>query len=498
MDYTQVKKVGIIGAGVAGLAAAKALLARGLDCTVFDRDAQLGGVWNKGYYKFGVQVQKELYEFPDFPLPDDAPNFTPGPVFQAYMQDYAERYGVASHIRFQTRIQAIARHDGGWRLTILEDGAEKTEDFDLVVVATGLYSDKPNIPEIPGRSDYQGEVLHAYDIQDTKPLEGQRVAVVGYGKSATDAVLTAREVGKEAHLIFRTAHWPVPRNLAGLLPFKWGMLNRMTAALIPPYIRPSPLVGLIHGVGKPLVWTYWRLVEVLLATQFGLGMKIAKGENLKPTKPVEYDCFGESTMVPRPPLFKAIKAGEITAHRTSIAKFTPDGVVLGDGDELQVDRVVFATGWHHDFDFLGAENLAAIGQEDDGFYLYRQMLHPGAPGLVFIGYASTFLSVATYSLQAHWLAQLIAGKVQLPSDQAQLEEIESLKSWRRAWMPYSTARGTRVLLHQLYYHDELLKDFGENPLRKRGPFAPLLELFAPYQPSDFKDIVATPVKSPAE
>ena len=55
-----------------------------------------------------------------------------------------------------------------------------------------------------------------------------------------------------------------------------------------------------------------------------------------------------------------------------------------------------------------------------------------------------------------------------------------------------------MLLHQLSYFDELLMDMGENPLRKRGIFAPLKELFAPYQPSDFKDIVATTERSPAE
>ena len=80
MTLQDVKRVGIIGAGVAGLATAKALLAEGLDCTVFERAERLGGVWADGYSNFGVQVQKELYEFPDWPLPSDTPNFTPWPT----------------------------------------------------------------------------------------------------------------------------------------------------------------------------------------------------------------------------------------------------------------------------------------------------------------------------------------------------------------------------------------------------------------------------------
>ena len=42
----------------------------------------------------------------------------------------------------------------------------------------------------------------------------------------------------------------------------------------------------------------------------------------------------------------------------------------------------------------------------------------------------------------------------------------------------------------LHYHDELLTDFGANPLRKRGVLAPLKELFVPYQPSDYEPIIS--------
>jgi hypothetical protein len=42
----------------------------------------------------------------------------------------------------------------------------------------------------------------------------------------------------------------------------------------------------------------------------------------------------------------------------------------------------------------------------------------------------------------------------------------------------------------LSYHDELLMDFGANPLRKRGLLAPLKELLIPYQPSDYAAIVS--------
>ena len=41
----------------------------------------------------------------------------------------------------------------------------------------------------------------------------------------------------------------------------------------------------------------------------------------------------------------------------------------------------------------------------------------------------------------------------------------------------------------LHFHDELLEDIGVSPLRKKGIFAPFKEVFAPYQPSDYEDVV---------
>ena len=94
MTRRQDRKVAIIGAGVAGLATARTLMAEGFDCKVFERAGKLGGVWADGYVNFGVQVQKSLYEFPDRPLAPDIPDFTPGPVFQNYLEEFADEFAI--------------------------------------------------------------------------------------------------------------------------------------------------------------------------------------------------------------------------------------------------------------------------------------------------------------------------------------------------------------------------------------------------------------------
>ena len=270
MDSKDIRRVGIIGTGVAGLATAKTLLAQGLECILFEQADRVGGVWADGYSNFGVQAQKELYQFPDWPLPESTPNFTPGPIFQQYLENYVDHFKFRPNIRLRTCVTKLKRRADerpGWTATINTDNGIVREDFDLVVIATGLYSNVPNMLSVPGETEYGGTILHNSKVKTRAPLEGRRVAVVGYGKSATDMALEAAAVGQVVHLIFREAHWPVPRNLAGILPFKWGMLSRMTGALIPSYQRPSPVARLLHGLGKPLPWIFWRLVELLLYVQ---------------------------------------------------------------------------------------------------------------------------------------------------------------------------------------------------------------------------------------
>lgn len=492
MDITTTGRVGIIGAGVAGLATARQLLARGIDCTLFERAERLGGVWAVGYSGFGAQVQRELYEFPDYPLPPDAPDFTPGPVIQRYLEGYARHFGVWPHIRFGTTVTEVkpsSNGQGSWVVVSETSGRRSEETFDLIVVAIGLFSNRPHMPTFPGQDRFAGEVVHVSRFQSPEQLTGKKVVVVGFGKSATDAALESADVAKRTTLVFRQPHWPVPRKLLGLLPFKWAMLSRLTSALIPKYYRPSRAERMLHSLGRPMVWLWWRLVELLLIGQCKLGSRRGTRVDLIPSQPVEVDTFGEAVMLPRPELFRSLRNGRIHPRRAEIARFTEDGVELASGESLDADVVVLGTGWETHYSFLPEDVQARIGVERDGQYLYRHMVPPGVPGLVFIGSVSTIENIATYSIQARWLADLIEGRHALPTDGEMRRDVEDMKAWKRDWMPFSPARGSRLLLHMLHYHDQLLVDMGADPLRKRGIFAPFKEVFAPYEPRDYRSLV---------
>lgn len=486
-----VRDVAVIGAGVAGIATARALLARGFDCTLFERGERLGGVWCDGYANFGTQVQRELYEFPDRPHGADVPDFTPGPQVRDYLEDAARDFGVLPRIRFRTRVAELRRRapEPGWLLTWEADGVAGQAPFDAVVVCTGLYSNRPHAPTFEAQDTFRGQIIHVSAFRDRDQLAGRRVAVVGFGKSASDAALESSMVAAATHLVYRAPHWPVPPLLLGVLPFKWAMLTRLASTLVPPYYRPSRLERVLHGPGRPLVWLWWRVVERLLAAQYGLGSRGGTRPSLVPRDPVEFDAFGESVMLPRPGFYPALRTGAIEPLEGRIARYTPSGIVLTDGTRRDVDTVVLATGWEADYGLFDDATRVALGLGDDGLYLYRQMIPPDVDDIAFVGYAATIASILTYSLQARWLADHLAGACQLPDAGSMRADVEDLRAWKRRRLPPSRSRAARLLLYMQHYHDQLVADLGVSPLRKQGVFAPFKEVFGPYGAADYRAVV---------
>ena len=53
-DFAHVKRVAVVGAGVAGLNSARALAAQGFSVTVFEAADDIGGVWRRNYDGFGA------------------------------------------------------------------------------------------------------------------------------------------------------------------------------------------------------------------------------------------------------------------------------------------------------------------------------------------------------------------------------------------------------------------------------------------------------------
>jgi len=498
--FAHVSKVGIIGAGVAGLQQAERLIESGKEVTIFEKASEVGGVWRENYADFGLQVPRELYEFPAFPYPKDThwDKFPKGPAVKEYIQSFARHFGIDKQIRFRTAVLALEQLSDSveglptgectrWSITHAPSGdASKTttEVFDFVIVATGMYGFPPNVPFVRGREAFLGEVVHSFDFKDREQARSKRVVVVGGGKSAVDcAVASVNGGAKEVTLLFRQAHWPVPRYLINMIPFKYATYSRLGHALLPTHYDVSAFVWWLHALFTPLKWLVWRLVELLIQLQFRIPTEMV------PTERIEIDVFSGGQIL----TYEArdmIRSGKLLIRKGAIDHFTPEGVILKTDDStIGCDLVVYGTGFVKSYDVFHEAARTKLALEKDGLYLYRSMLPVRLPGVAFIGSeVSTFNNILTQGLQAAWLSRVLSGALELPPTHEMQRAIETEMHWKRTWMPSTSARAAIQQLHMPKYHDQLMLDLGHAACRKHNP---LSEALMPYTARDYSSIFRT-------
>ena len=473
--------VAVLGAGVAGLAAARALLQRGFDVTVFEARPQLGGVWTNNYRSLRVLEPKSVYGYPDWPWPDGTPLFPPASHVREYLAGFAHHFGIFERIRFDTCITAAAPEaDGGWRIETERHGQLRAKRFDFFVMAPGMFN-LPKIPSWPGREDFDGEVIHSSQYREAEQVRGRRVVVVGFSRSAMDIAVDILDIASSVTVIHRSVRWPVPEKILGLIRNHLLLFSRWPTYFAPPWIRPSHTGRWLHAGGRPLVTGFWNFFELLLGAQFRL-----RARGLVPDRAIRLDLFTNLYITPKS-FFADVGSGRIDARRAAIAGFDRAGLRLDSGERVDADLVICATGWRHDYGFLPADVRQRI-YDDDGMHLYRHMVHPDVPGFAFVGGVQGINSATCYAVQSAWLARYLAGDLELPSPEAQRAEIDALHRWNIEFVTPRPNRAQILNLHQIPYLDDLIRDMGMNPARR--PF--LLNQFAPYRSVDYRDVVAAP------
>ena len=180
VPVTRKEKIAVVGAGPAGLTAARDLALRGYKVTVFEELPEPGGMLR--------------WAIPSYRLPRK---------ILAREIDAVRTLGV--EIQCGTRI--------GKKIPLATLGL----DFDCVYLATGAHkSQKMGIPGEELKGVYGGvEFLRDFNTRESawtkgKKTLGAKVAVVGGGNSAIDAARCARRLGAEVTLLYRRERRDMP------------------------------------------------------------------------------------------------------------------------------------------------------------------------------------------------------------------------------------------------------------------------------------------------
>jgi dimethylaniline monooxygenase (N-oxide forming) len=363
----------VIGAGPSGIAAAKYALGAGFDVTVFEAGDGLGGQWYTTAAHSGVwpgmhtNTSRAMTAFSDFPAPPEHPLHPAAEQIHAYLDAYAQAFGVVDRIRFRTRVEHVR---AGWSV----DG----EPFDAVVAASGRFG-RPRLPGVAG--GFRGRLCHTFDYPGADAFAGRAVLVYGNGISGAEI---ASDLAHHAPVIsaFRKSRYVIQKVVDGVSSdWQWytlfGALERR--ALPPAEWSRRQRERIMSVAGDP--------------ADFGA-----------PAPDADVRVAGLSLCQD---YLAQVRDGSIDC-RPAIASIDGQAVTFVDGSIATVDAIVCATGYDLDVPYLHGLLGADLA-------LYQRTFHPDLPGLGVIG---QFLAQGPYfpllELQARWIVAVWSGEATLP------------------------------------------------------------------------------------
>jgi cyclohexanone monooxygenase len=204
----------IVGAGFSGLYLLHQLRKQGFSTRCFERGDGVGGTWYWNRYpgaRCDVESMQYSYGFDDklqqeWNWPE---KFSGHADIRAYADHVADRFGLRAHIDFETEVCA-AHYDEGLRLWRIETSAGEKVSARHFVMAGGCIS-TAQIPKFEGLADYTGKTYHTGRWpHEPVSFAGLRVAVIGTGSSAIQAIPVIAEEAAHLTVFQRQANFTIP------------------------------------------------------------------------------------------------------------------------------------------------------------------------------------------------------------------------------------------------------------------------------------------------
>lgn len=435
------KSVVIVGAGPCGLVALKEMREAGHTAVALDKGPAIGGVFRAAddatYENLYLTISNLLMAFSDFPPADLRIKYSSKEEYCAYLEAYADAFGLRPHVRLHTEVVRAAYEGGRWRITTRRADSPALEvlEADALIVATGS-SHVPRCIELPG---YTGRVLHSSEYRSPQALAGQRVLVVGSGESAFDIAADVSGVAAETTVWSRSPLAPAPRfinliwqdaahdELAVMKDeARWGAIK------VTEFLEQMTTSRMANAA--PL-WAYSTIRHAIfaaLARSTPTGRRLSRWNRLNMAgEPLRGDQVSIPTKSARLCTEAARgRARVVIAEQAAFAgrevtfsSILDDGTDHGDRSPppavrvSDIDVVVLCTGYRTDFSWLAVEGLEWSPRR-----WWKHCFPPGlGHALMFVGWARPHQGgiPACAEILSRYIAMVLAGARTLPADYAE-------------------------------------------------------------------------------
>lgn len=311
----------VIGAGQSGLAIGYYLRQNNSNFILLEKGVRAGNAWENRYDSLKLFTPRMYSSLPDLSLVGDKHGFPSKDEMASYLQCYAAKFSLP--IQFETEITKVTRNNDVFTLTT-NKGNIVTKN---VVVATGAFHNK-YIPPFADKINERVLQLHSSDYKNPTQLREGSVLVVGGGNSGAQIAFELSSV-KNTYLAVGNKLSFLPLVVAKRSMYWW--LNKLG---LTKATKTSFLGKKIQQRGDPI---------------FGLELK------------------------------KSIKDLEVTL-KTRVIDADKDHLIFDDKSCIQVENIVWSTGFTSDFSWLHIPGLL----NTEGNVIHKRGV-TNVKGLYFLG-----------------------------------------------------------------------------------------------------------------
>ena len=420
----------IIGAGVAGIVAARELGDIGVDFTILEKQPAPGGVWWQNTYPgAGVDTPSHLYSF-SFAKRDWEMHFELRRELQRYLDQTIDEVAGPERIRYDTEVLS-AEFDterSEWVLQVRNgEGEEEELRANILLSAVGSLN-QPRVPEIKDAHKFLGQTFHSAAWPEGVSVAGKRVVVVGTGASAMQIVPAVSGEVEHLTVVQRSPTWvapfdklmkPIPpevRDLLQAVPLYqawywlrlfWQFGDKVVEALRidPAWPHPERSVNKRNDGHRKYFTRY-------------LNEKLAGRPDLIEKSLPTYPPFGKRILLDNG-WFEALKRPNVSLSTGTVVALTESQVVLDSGERIDADVIVWATGFDSSRFISSLEVVGTDGRtlrqvwDDDDPRAYMGVSVPGFPNLLILGGPNAFPGSGSFmfsmEMQMGYICRLLLG-----------------------------------------------------------------------------------------
>ncbi len=402
MDFKTI----IIGAGISGIGTAIAFdkTKRG-SYIILEKANELGGTWRDSKYPgVAVDIPSFAYQFSFEPNRRWSRLFAEGKEIHDYIKHCAKKYDVEKHIRYNTTVEkAIFNQDNDTWEVFLSDGTKLVSRY--LVAATGIFH-QPVTPKFKGQELFKGKAMHTAEWDESYDYKGKRVGIIGTGASAVQIVPTIAPDVKRLSVFQRTPIWVSGKND---VVFTKDRLDGFEKS-------PRTYRKIQWNVESSLNFMWWAMTNHKYIPFFRKVSTIPAKKNLyKQVKDKELRAKLEPTYAygcKRPAIsdvyYPALLRDNVDLETDGIDSFTEKGILTKKGKEIELDFLIYSTGYKatekYNFPNFRVQGTGELDLADywekNGYQSYNGVGVPTFPNF--------FLTSGPFSFGLNWYDQLEA------------------------------------------------------------------------------------------